>query len=739
MRTISLLFTFIIAFAINASAQSGWTMTDSGLPNGIGVGQISVGMDDNTAMWGLAINEDGTVNDAFTRSIDGGNTWTAGSFDAGNGLSQLFAIDGDVCWAVFNTGSDQGLYKTIDGGSTWIKKGDAYGSGSFANVIHFFDANNGFAQGDPLDGYYELYTTIDGGENWTRIDESNIPAPTSGEYGITGNYYAIGDNIWWGTNQGRIFRSTDKGANWDVSLTAFGATEVVGILMYDADNGISYRSYLDMGIETELNETSDGGATWTTFSTTGPSFARFFAHIPGTVNTVIGSAHDAAAGEGISISYDGGHAWTEINSGFPFMASTWMDEETGWCGTLSTGSGNDGMYIYGAVEPPPGPSNLVANIDGSTVHLSWSAPAQTGFSDDFESYEDFVLDFSPWTNNDVDGSTTYGMTDIEWLNAYAEQSFIIFNPSATTPAVTDIVAHSGDKLAACFASTTPDNDDWLIAPMVMIESGSSVNFWAKSYTADYGLERFKVGVSTTGLDPADFTIISPGSYVEAPVADWTEFNYSLDTYAGQSVYVAIECVSSDAFILLVDDFEIGVSKSDIVYNQSKPMVGSATKSFVPVNHQPITKAVDMVKSTDAFLGYNVYRDNVKINGSLVATESYDDDELATGLYEYYVTAMYDEGESDPSNTVLADVITSVNELTINEMSVYPNPATDILNLVSEQKIISFEMFNITGQQVIITEVGVTTFKVDVSKFQSGIYFINVKTTNGSVTKKISIK
>ncbi|MCD4791394.1 MAG: hypothetical protein K8R37_15475, partial [Bacteroidales bacterium] len=336
-----------VAISLNTIGQSGWTMVDSGLPVGKGVGQISVGMNDNTALWGLAINNDGSVYDAFTRSTDGGDTWEAGTFNAGNGLSQIFAFDADICWAVFNTGANQGLYKTEDGGVTWVKKGDAYGSGSFANVIHFFDDMNGFAQGDPLGGYYELYTTTDGGENWTRVEEVDIPAPTSGEFGITGNYCAVGDNIWWGTNQGRIFRSNDKGYTWEVSMTVFGATETVSSLMFDELNGFAFRSYLNMGIESVLNETNDGGETWTEFNTVGPSYARYFYIVPGTTNTVIGSAMDETAGMGISISEDGGHNWTEISAGYAFQASAWLDIETGWCGTFTTAKSSGGMYIYG--------------------------------------------------------------------------------------------------------------------------------------------------------------------------------------------------------------------------------------------------------------------------------------------------------------------------------------------------------------------------------------------------------
>ena len=69
-----------------------WIETDSGLPSGIGVGQISVAMNDSDNLWAMAINNDGSISDQFTRSTDGGENWTAGTFNAGTGLSQIFAV-----------------------------------------------------------------------------------------------------------------------------------------------------------------------------------------------------------------------------------------------------------------------------------------------------------------------------------------------------------------------------------------------------------------------------------------------------------------------------------------------------------------------------------------------------------------------------------------------------------------------------------------------------------------------
>jgi len=366
-----LLLSISLIFSIWTMAQTNWNQVNSGLLAGQRVGQISIGMDDNTAMWAHAVDGTGAIVDRWTRSLDGGLTWSSGTFNAGTGLSMIFALDGGSCWAVFNTGATQGLYKTQDGGTTWVKKGGVYGSSSFANIIHFFNEDDGIAQGDPLGGYYEIYTTTDGGETWTRVPQANIPAPTSGEYGITGNYSAIGDNIWFGTNKGRIFRSTNKGLNWTAVLTPFGDAEVVQPEFVDAMHGIAFRSYLNLGLEPFLDVTSDGGVTWSEVAVTGDMYARFFAAIPGSTNTYVGSS-SAAGGNGISVSYDGGYTWNVVTAGYDFDATAWLDDETGWAGTLTNAKksteSTGGMYIY--TGPPLAPALPTAAFSGTPLAVA---------------------------------------------------------------------------------------------------------------------------------------------------------------------------------------------------------------------------------------------------------------------------------------------------------------------------------------------------------------------------------
>ncbi len=200
-------------------------------------------------------------------------------------------------------------------------------------------------------------------------------------------------------------------------------------------------------------------------------------------------------------------------------------------------------------------------VSSNRVDITWHKPGSgPTLSESFEDYPDFALNFYPWVLVDVDGSGTYGISGYNWPNIYSAMAYMIFNPSATTPPITSFQVHSGQKMAVSIAATSAVNNDWLISPVVIPEEGEYLNFYARSYLADYGLERFKVGVSTGGTSPGDFTIISGTSSVQAPV-DWTPFSYNLSSFAGQEIRFGIQCVSNDAFIFMIDDITVGFPPS----------------------------------------------------------------------------------------------------------------------------------------------------------------------------------
>jgi len=216
----------------------------------------SISIVDANVIWANAFdnldpnNQDFTIKE-FTRSIDGGNTWTSGTINLGPnssdmGSSSITAASASTAWISVSPGATNtgGIWKTIDGGTNWTKQPTAlFNSGvSYPNFVHFWNETDGIAQGDPENGEFEIYTTTNGGTNWTRVPAANIPDPdVAGEFGYFNLFTVSGNTIWFGTDLGRIFRSSDKGLTWtaydSVYSTDFGldrftfSSALKGILM----------------------------------------------------------------------------------------------------------------------------------------------------------------------------------------------------------------------------------------------------------------------------------------------------------------------------------------------------------------------------------------------------------------------------------------------------------------------------------------------------------------------------
>lgn len=186
------------------------------------------------------------------------------------------------------------------------------------------------------------------------------------------------------------------------------------------------------------------------------------------------------------------------------------------------------------------------------------------FEDSFETYTDFAIaNVGSWTLTDVDLKTTYGFTGVTFPNTQLAKSFQVFNSTTTTPPLTpsatsNWTANTGQKVMVCFAAdSAPWNNDWLISPQVQLTAGlgATVSFFGKGCDATYGLEKFKVLVSTTGTATGDFTAISPLITTPATAA-WSQYTYDLNAYSGQQIYIAIQCTSDDQFGFAVDDFKV---------------------------------------------------------------------------------------------------------------------------------------------------------------------------------------
>lgn len=186
----------------------------------------------------------------------------------------------------------------------------------------------------------------------------------------------------------------------------------------------------------------------------------------------------------------------------------------------------------------------------------------THYYDGFDTYPLYVTSFEPWVTIDVDQSRTKSIQGYgDFPGESSPMSFIVFGQMLCP-------SHSGGKMVACWSAPLPPfgngpNNDWLISRIYNnVTSNAEVSFWARSLTDQYGLERFKVGISTGGTEPTDFTIISGPRFVQAP-ASWTQFTFRIPpSYTGQNLRIGIHCVSYDAYVFFVDEFVMNTNTAN---------------------------------------------------------------------------------------------------------------------------------------------------------------------------------
>lgn len=289
-------------------------------------------------------------------STDGGNTWSnkliSGPVAAAT-IGDMHPISATTAWIVSSgSGAQNGIWKSTNAGTSWTKQTTApFSTGlSFANVVHFWDENNGFCAGDPFGTgtnlRYEMYTTTNGGTTWTNIPTGTAPTPLDGaEYAYTSKITVQGDNIWYGTDLGRVLYSPNRGASWQAFQTPavdFGGVTVSGftaeVAFKDSTNGLLVSDEDGVGF---LHSTSNSGASWTQITPNGTFYANNIVYVPGTANTYVSSGYS----DGSSYSTDGGLNWTEITGDptySPYFGSlAFVSPTVGFAGGVSQAQSTD--------------------------------------------------------------------------------------------------------------------------------------------------------------------------------------------------------------------------------------------------------------------------------------------------------------------------------------------------------------------------------------------------------------
>ena len=444
------------------------------------------------------------------------------------------------------------------------------------------------------------------------------------------------------------------------------------------------------------------------------------------------------------------------------------------------------IYLTGNMVGWAEPGNE-GSIEMELVNGSKNPPFN--FADSFESYDDFVINPSPWITWSEYDVRNYGMTGVSFPNDDQPYVMLIMNPNETDPPIVeDNPAQDGDKYAIVTVKTgspTLDNK-WVITPELSFNETSQLNFWGRSITDAYGLERIRVMVSTSGSDPDDFTKISEGNYLQVPV-NWTHYTFDLSSFAGETGYVAINYVSDDAFIFMLDNFKVTAevdTPDELIYTATLNLEagqyeykyflnagwangewdGDPNRVVVVEGDMEVNDVFGYIPDPvnhDAFItefSFDEGQDDVTIDGFTIIvhvaegtditslTPSITISEKATIDYEYPTAMDFTESQQfvvtaedgETTNTYTVAVwFTGVEENLLANLSVYPNPFGNQISVRNAEGVNRVIITNLIGQVVMDTPL--TSETINTSKLSNGVYMVIFQGRNGERVVRKMVK
>ncbi|WP_179352049.1 VPS10 domain-containing protein [Winogradskyella vidalii] len=559
-----------------------------------------------------------------------------------------------------------------------------------------------------------LFISLDAGQTW----ENKIPGNTYSPIAFNpdnSDDILLGTSYGYDTHVENLYRSLDGGDTWAVVPITWTSmsTDHINTIKFNPNDS-------DEIIVLEENEivlSSDNGATWENHVYTEIDPEAYYYGLNASYNPFTADEIIITTNFYPFLSTDGGLTLTKIEN--PFVNST---------GTVAAYTSEDENHIYYGLRSGFIHRDLQTDIEEEVYLQSLTQ----GFGSAVKVFADPIVSGRIFTSNRA-------------LNT----SYI--NVSSDHGATSQVVASSMFFLILEDVSTSVANPNisWMSTGLEV----HKVDVTDMANIIDISVDVPELGEVISAVqvdsDNASTVFISQGTNFYKSTDDgatWTLSNTGLeDLEVGDHLILDIEQnpLDSNQFILsTTDGIYLSENKGDSWSSISSEFTENV--AFSTINENTI------VGVTHYSGGYNfplpVAKAKIIISTDLGETWSEISPEMLN--YPFTETSAFtfsDEGVSvylgvQDLGLVTYDIdlmtlsVTSPEILSNNPISLYPNPTTTNFSIRSNSTVTAVAIYNMAGQEV--KKVNNPNSNIDVSDLVTGVYLVKLKTSKGTVTKRL---
>jgi type IX secretion system substrate protein len=370
----------------------------------------------------------------------------------------------------------------------------------------------------------------------------------------------------------------------------------------------------------------------------------------------------------------------------------------------------DNVHIYQLCAEPTSllSEKVFETMNEGVVELNWTPPGAT--HDEWISYND--------------GSFENGIASTDGGGGLAQ----VFIPTQYPVTITEVRYFNSS-----FGSFAQECQ-------IFILTGDGTTVLAGPYSVNDGPsdDWVTVDVDDVSLDAGTFMVFTMNVLAGGPSVGMDDSFYDGSLFFG-AVGAFDELGTFGYYYVGSHEAHVEYAVGDnVVVNSVLTVPQSSNSNSISSVQLTGTSASAPAPASRELTGYNIWRNDELIEANWPETQ-YFDTVYESMEYCYYVSALYDQCESDTLGYVCESFFDGIGDNVTGALEIYPNPTSDRLTIVSPIAIERITVMNYVGQVVYDETVAdETMLELSVANYESGVYFIKVETADGIATERVTV-